>query len=115
MDASRLERAARAVVDDFPFLTMRDAMKRAQASGSERVPCFLSREHLEALEALRAALDAAQEPAPAQVVEVVARAVRETALVNFNTPQEYDVACAQRAACEMAALNYIDAHSPGGA
>ena len=53
-----LERAARAVVDDFPFLTMREAMKRAQASGSERVPCFLNREHLEALEALRAALPA---------------------------------------------------------
>lgn len=65
MDSRRVEQAARAVVDDFPFLTMRDAMNRAQASGSERVPCFLNREHLEALEALRAALDAAQEPAQA--------------------------------------------------
>ena len=57
---SRLERAARAVVDDFPFLTTRDAMKRARASGSERVPCFLNREHLEALEALRDALAEAE-------------------------------------------------------
>ena len=98
MDAERLERAARALV------------REVRRSGA--LPLALATDTLErSVDAIESALAA---PAPASA-EAVARAVRQADLVPYNTPQEYDVACAQRAACEMAALNCIDAMRPGGA
>lgn len=98
MDAERLEREARALVSEV------------RRSGA--LPLALATDTLErSVDAIESALAA---PAPASA-EAVARAVRQADLVPYNTPQEYDVACAQRAACEMAALNCIDAMRPGSA